>query len=214
VEQSLDEDFLSTGLDLLEQVLSDYPEGFLAQLRYGSCRQIEISLVGHLTPKDLPEGANGFTSFVAFVEEHDGKTVMVLDVTYGLSLKQHIYHEFSHIIDARLEFEARYREDALFSEDAWAAFNPDGFDYQWDYHTVDDSIWWDGYDDWFIDSYSRTFPTEDRARSLEYAMFGHHYPFAEEGPLRDKLTYYAACIRDGFDTEGWPEVTLWETPLT
>lgn len=214
VEQALDEELISTGLDLLEETLSGYPDGFLGQLRYGSCRQIEISLVGHLTPKDLPEDANGFTSFVAFVEEHEGKTVMVLDVTYGLSLKQHIYHEFSHVIDARLEFESRYRADALFSEDTWAALNPEGFDYQWDYHTVDDSIWWDGYDGWFIDAYSRTFPTEDRARILEYAMFGHSYPFTEEGPLREKLTYYAACIRDGFDTEGWPEVTLWEEPLT
>ena len=44
-------------------------------------------------------------------------------------------------------------------------------------------------------------------------MFGHHYPFTEGSPLRDKLAYYAACIRDSFDTTGWPEVTLWEEPL-
>ena len=209
----LDGEMIRTGLALLEDTLSRYPEGFFSQLCYDNYRKIEINLMGSLTPKDLPEDANGFTSFVAFVEHHDSKSVMVLDLTYGLSLKQHIYHEFSHMIDGRLQFEANLREDALYSEEAWAAMNPEGFDYQWDYHTVDDSIWWDGYDAWFIDAYSRTFPKEDRARILEYAMFGYHDPFTEGSPLRDKLAYYAACIRDSFDTTGWPEVTLWEEPL-
>ena len=33
----------------------------------------------------------------------------------------------------------------------------------------------------------------------------------EENPgMAEKMRYYAACIRDCFDTEGWPESTLWE----
>ena len=31
--------------------------------------------------------------------------------------------------------------------------------------------------------------------------------------LRAKLEYYAECIRDCFDTEGWPEVLPWEQVL-
>ena len=66
-----------------------------------------------------------------------------------------------------------------------------------------------------MDTYSRTFPTEDRARVLENAMAGWDWYFrdGQHAPLREKLTYYAACIRDAFDTTGWPDVTLWEKPL-
>jgi hypothetical protein len=28
--------------------------------------------------------------------------------------------------------------------------------------------------------------------------------------MAEKMRYYAACIRDCFDTEGWPESALWE----
>ena len=80
---------------------------------------------------------------------------------------------------------------------------------------VPDDIYADGYDSYFIDTYSRTFPTEDRARVMEYAMIGWDWMFSEDGsaPLREKLRYYADCIRDCFDTAGWPAVTRWEQPL-
>ena len=53
------------------------------------------------------------------------------------------------------------------------------------------------------------------ARVLEYAMSGLGWIFdgGTQAPLREKLAYYAACIRDGFDTTGWPAVTAWEEPL-
>jgi hypothetical protein len=36
----------------------------------------------------------------------------------------------------------------------------------------------------------------------------------QENPgMAEKMRYYAACIRDCFDTEGWPETTLWEQGL-
>ena len=212
-EQNLNEDEIAAALEILNETLSDYPDGFMEQLKYGTYRELEINLTGALTPRDLPEDANGFTSFIAFVEQSEDKTIMVLDIGEGLAMKQHFYHEMSHVIDRKLEFDAQYREGARYSEEAWSAMNPDGFDYTWDYHRLPDGIYWDGFDNWFIDTYSRTFPSEDRARILEYAMIGHHYPFEEEGPLREKLEFYAACIRDCFDTAGWPEVTLWEEAL-
>ena len=57
-----------------------------------------------------------------------------------------------------------------------------------------------------------TYPTEDRATLFAAAMA--KVPLLEESPgMQAKLDYYARCIRDCFDTEGWPEVTAWEQPL-
>jgi len=212
-ELNTDPDTISYALALLDDTLSDYPDGFLEQLLHGSYREIEINLNGALTPWGVPDDANGFTSFIGFVEQQDDKTVMVLDIREGLAIRQHIYHEMSHIIDQKLLFDSHYREDALYSEEAWAALNPDGFDYTLDYYNLPDDIYWDGYDSWFIDTYARTYPSEDRARILEYAMLGHTYPFADGSPLREKLEFYSECIRDCFDTTGWPDETLWEAAM-
>lgn len=213
-EQELDEKVIRKGLAELEEALAAYPEGFFRQLPYGDYRTVEISLTGTLTDSGVPEDANAFTDFAAFVNQYDGKHLMVVNITLD-DLQQTIFHEFSHIIDAKLEFRAKYVEDALYSEERWAALNPESFTYAGSVYIMPETYGHDGYDSYFIDQYARTFPTEDRARVLEYAMTGHDESFDPKnaGPLREKLRYYAAAIRDGFDTAGWPEVTRWEKPI-
>ena len=49
--------------------------------------------------------------------------------------------------------------------------------------------------------------TMEKAMMLERAVFD-----ANPG-LMSKLRYYCACIRDSFDTTGWPEKAPWEMLL-
>ena len=213
-DQDLDYWHISDGLTILETALSSYPDGFFSQLLYGSYQEIVINLTGTIY-SGAPEDSNGFTSFAAFVEQQDWTHVMVADLGQGSGLLENFYHEFSHIIDGKLDFDAMLRPEALYSEAGWSALNPPDFSYTYDYYNLPEDIYLDGYDSYFVDTYSRTFPTEDRARVLENAMAGWDWYFrdGQHAPLREKLTYYAACIRDAFDTTGWPDVTLWEKPL-
>ena len=103
------------------------------------------------------------------------------------------------------------RENALFNEDDWCGMNPGWFpgytyDYSWEQYVQDYSA--------FVDSYSTINPTEDRARVLEYAMVDYGY-WTFEGCeiLLNKLDYYCCCIRNAFDTTGWPDTVLWEQYL-
>jgi hypothetical protein len=48
---------------------------------------------------------------------------------------------------------------------------------------------------------------------MEAAMCNFTWDFEPGSGTRTKLQYYADCIRDCFDTEGWPERTLWEQVL-
>ncbi|MBQ1280965.1 MAG: hypothetical protein IIY16_01805 [Oscillospiraceae bacterium] len=214
VERSFNELLIGDALDKLETALSAYPDGFFKQLIYGDYREIEISLVGTLTRRDAEESEGGFTSFTAFVEHRGTCHLMVFDVGSTDSVEQTCYHEFSHIIDEKLAFDADLREDSRYSEETWAAFNPAEFEYAYAYQTLPENFYNDGCDAWFVDLYSRTYPTEDRARIIEYAMSGYDWYFAAGTPLHDKLAYYAACIRETFDTAGWEEVTAWERPLS
>ena len=199
-------DEISIELDHLEYALSQYPEGFLLQMRTGHEKGIMIYFL-----EDLLAYQNGEIkdTYAAFVTDQFDRISMVVDI---LSADEYTYyHEFSHIIDKYLERDAEKRPDALYSEAAWASLNPDYFTYADTYEGYED-IGYDTY--WFIDAYATTKPTEDRARVLEFAMTPYMEHRFEEGTgLYRKLEYYAACIRDAFDTTGWPEVTLWEQYL-
>lgn len=205
VQQITDWDLVEEALDTLEDALEVYPENFLAQLRYDTIRSVQIHLTGTITSTS----AEYVDSYDAFVQEEYDKQVMVVDITQ--SEKQTYFHEFSHIIDAYLAWDAFNRDDALFSEDGWNSLNPSWFPgYTWDYS------WRQEVQDYtcFVDSYCTIKPTEDRARVLEYAMTeAGSWTFSDAPVLLAKLDYYCRCIRDAFDTTGWPEITLWEQYL-
>lgn len=214
VAQELDADYVTAGLDMLEQVLACYPEGFFSQLRYGSQQSLEIQLSGALTKTTLTPGSTGFTSFTGFTAEREGKTVIVVNIAAPGSITQTMHHEIMHVIDNKLSFAARLREDALYSEAGWTALNPTGFAYADDYNDLPADFYNDGYDMWFTELYSRTFAKEDRATIMEYAMVGSDWMFTAAPGRLAKLDYLCRCIRDAFDTTGWPAYTVWEYTLS
>ena len=66
---------------------------------------------------------------------------------------------------------------------------------------------------YFVCNYALTYPTEDRATLMEAAMENYTWDFEPGSGSRAKMQYHADCIRDCFDTTGWPATTLWEQVL-
>lgn len=200
-----DPDDILYALDVLEDAVEDYPEGFFRQLRYGEIQRTQIHLMGTITATN----SEYVDTYEAFVQENYEAHVMVVDIY--LSGVTTYYHEFSHIIDSYLEWDSENRENALFSDEKWCSLNPGWFpgytyDYSWTRYVEDYSC--------FVDAYSTINPTEDRARVLEYAMAEWGYwTFADCEVLTKKLTYYCRCIREAFDTTGWENELLWEQYL-
>ena len=202
-------------LHTIDHVLGSYPEGFFKQLLHDSYYQIEILVLGTLE-KASSTVTEIYISGGFVTTAYPGKLVMALDARPGVPgedinsiLAQTMFHEFSHVIDKRLSFASAYREDALYTDEGWTALNPEGFEYNWSYYgTLDPQ-----YADYFVDAYACTNETEDRARTMEYAIAGDTSTFAEKEGLIQKLEYYSQGIRDSFDTAGWPAETLWEETL-
>lgn len=208
-ERTEDYEAIRSELYELETALSSYPEGFFRQLRYYSVRGVQIQLVGQLTPLDGFGRENG--SYAAFTYIGGNQFEIVSNV-YATTTESY-YHEFSHNIDNHLEYIASTTEDAQYSENGWMALNPEWFEYSYDYQSEFEPIP-EGCEDYFLDSYSTIKPTEDRAQIMEQAMMEYSGWMFEEYPrLYDKLEYYCRCIRESFDTTGWPETTLWEQHL-
>ena len=200
-----DPNSIRSALHILELAFNNYPQGFLQQLPFGALSQIRIELVTNLRGQDEmnthPESVGGFA------QNQFDHYLIVFD---GLSLDtQTVYHEFSHAIDKHLEWDASLRPQALFSEETWLSLQPAGFRYADSYTDMPDAIAAYENSGYFISRYAMTFPTEDRA-TLMSAIISDKTILQENPAMAEKMRYYAACIRDCFDTTTWPEQTLWE----
>ena len=203
-----DPGFVGEALDILEECMGRYPEGFFRQLPHGPFGHIQLELVGALMLKEGTENQPGDAA--AFVQEQEGHLLIALD---GFLLAPDtLYHEFSHVIDRRLDWDAQIREDALYSNEGWLAQQPEGFAYALSYTEMPEETLRYMETGCFDREYSMTYPTEDRATLFAAAMTQAQL-LAQRPGMQKKLDYYARCIRDCFDTEGWPEVTAWEQPL-
>ena len=201
--------FVRNCLDALENALSRYPDGFFSQLCYGSIDSIRFEVVGGLTRRDDDGTHPG--AVAGFAQNMGSYYLVALE---GFLFEECIlYHEISHVIDKRLAWDAQLREDSKYSEEAWLALHPEGFYYAMSYTDYPKEL--DRYLEagYVVSGYSMSFPTEDRATLMESAMQGFTWIFEPGSKCREKLRFYAECIRDCFDTTGWPETTAWEECL-
>lgn len=204
-----DEAFIRQALALMDEALSQYPPNYLSQLSYGDYRRLCFDLVGGITPKDTQQYSDSYAGFASSQEDH---YLIVLDI-YLLS-RDSIFHELSHVTDKRLELYRQLHPQSSFSEEEWLALQPEGFQYAMTYGQLPAYIYDYAYTGWFVSDYSCRYPTEDRAQLMENAMAGNRYVFEANPGLLPKLEYYSRCIRESFQTDGWPERTVWEQMLT
>jgi hypothetical protein len=77
----------------------------------------------------------------------------------------------------------------MYSEEKWMRLNPEGFKYAGSTFELPEELLSREYDEWFVDLYSKTFPREDRARIMEYAMIGMDAMFVAAPYRQEKLKY-------------------------
>jgi hypothetical protein len=115
-----------------------------------------------------PEVTTHTDSAGAFAQDKGSYYLVVLN---GFTFQQStIFHEFSHIIDSRLEWDSVIREEALYSEAAWLTLQPEGFCYAMSYLDMPEETYRYIESGYFINDYALTYPTEDRAVLMESAM--------------------------------------------
>ncbi len=162
---------ISSVLSRLEEIFSLYPDGFFYRLKEDYYRGITIYLTGSLTPLDTMQN---IVNAAAFTSTTNGNARIAIDIDAAVT-NSVIVHELTHVLDDRMIGEG------WLTEEEWKALNPPGFDYYYSYidengesyeYSGDQSYTMAGSSDsgnvYFIDSYSKTFPTEDRARLMEY----------------------------------------------
>lgn len=220
IEALTDYGAVEAALNELDNQLKRYPDGFFRQFICDEWHKgVNIYLAGTLT--GVAEG--NLDTAGGFQNEYENYMIMVIDASDAGALKSTFHHEMSHSIEDRIFNQCITDADYCLADTVWEKLNPqdskNGSCYTYDYskfgyeenfpysfensNTNGDNIY-------FVDSYSMTYSTEDRARIFEEVMSGvYGVDFNECPKLRAKLNYYCDCIRKAFDTTGWNNVA-WE----
>ena len=204
---------LRRALLFMEQTLADYPDGFFEQMNRSRGEVLKFYLVGRL----IPDGSDSLSSTVGLYGGKFGQYIALAVDSPG-TLQTLIYHEISHAVDYKISGHT----DQNYVTALWQSLNPEGFSYAFGYRINQADTSWeyvfngtgDNSEAYFIDLYSKSFPTEDRARIMENAM--GRYPqtdYFSSPHIAAKLSYICTAIRENFDTRGWPETLWWERPL-
>lgn len=209
-----DEDLINDALDRIDAALSVYPDGFIEELQQKWITSINFYLAGTLTSEDSEtylETAGGVASGNA------GYQMIALNIETA-SIET-ILHEMSHVIDNRLSDMGVLYE----LEEQWAACNPEGFDYYYNYmeyggdveNTSSSGAYWSSmdYDSvYFYTEYSKTYPTEDRATLIENFYLWERIPYCYNSVhIQEKLGVYLKFLEENFESCKKDNNSLWNT---
>ena len=187
-------------LDRLNVFLSHFPQGFL-EATVSNFTKLRISLVRSLTGTSGVEAAAGVQFF-------DGTDAHIL-LTPGDRMERSLYHELYHVMETHILNES-------IALDQWDKLNPAGFSYDYDYAANaqrDGSAYLQADTRAFIDTYSMSYPKEDRARLLEYAMTEGHESLFQSPFMQAKLSQLCQGIREAYGLKKSEEIFLWEQYL-
>ncbi len=194
---------LQRELEALDTRLGNYPAGFLQTLadKFTALRICIVRSAAGSPESGSLDAVNG----VQFWKDYDAYIVLAADHDTEYAL----YHELSHLIETVVLTES-------IAYDQWEKLNPSDFQYDYDYltnRTRDGSTWLQEGKASFIDTYSMSFPKEDRARIMEYAMTSGHEAVFRSPYLQAKLLRLCTGIREAFDLKDYTEPLLWEQYL-
>lgn len=208
-----DPDLLQTHLLQLESALSAYPAGFFDDLCYGDYTHLEIYLCGTFTPLT----PDGITTAEAIANTRGSAMVIGLNVHYlDDEYPRVLAHELLHIMERRID---QIDVDIL---GEWITLTPGGHDaYYYSYHDENGNemndpshtYYFEGdpANAYFVDAYSKSFPTEDRARIFEKLVESAGDPYFADSPvMMAKARTLCRIIREYFPSVAALDHASWE----
>ena len=191
-------------LETVETLLSCFPDGFLAQLQQ-NLTGLSLCLV------DSIQGTSSYGSLEkaqGLQFEADKTGYIALALSPPEELRYTLVHELSHLIDAQVILHSSVYDN-------WNDLNPQEFSYSLDVNA--DMSRYAGFltgtNRCFVDAYAMSYPTEDRARILEYAANPGNEALFVPPVMQQKLRRICQGIREAFSLTDDPDTFLWEQYL-
>jgi hypothetical protein len=119
------------------------------------------------------------------------------------------YHQMYLALETKLMSDSKACYD-------WEYLNPESFDYDYNYilnRDREDGGWLEGENRYFIDLFSMSFPREDRARIMQYAMMADCGEYFATDAMQAKLRALCLGLREAYGLTKSPDTFLWEQYL-
>ena len=216
-----DELTITEGLIKLEAFLTKLPPKLLKEALVDDYTRLGFYLTGPI----LPRGTEGISSAAGLSSDFAGERYIIFDA-FDESVSTTLAHEFMHLLEDQLE--KRDQDTGISTLAGFEALSPSGYPnggYNYGYHDTDGyqlsdrAFTWEADDAavqplrvWYIDSYSRSYPLEDRARIFEKLFTaGDALPECFQSPhLMAKAKYLCALIRAAFPLLASGPAPVWE----
>ncbi len=165
-EQVTDEERIYYALEQLELAMGAFPDGMCAEMTEDYALGFNVYLCGSFKPKN-EENISDAGAFFTF---DNGYYNVAMNIMQD-NTEANLIHEMAHAIDDYFGFCGAAEQ----LEEDWQKCNPEGFEYLDSYFDYEEEFEYTYYDDfetinevYFCDTYSKTFPGEDRSRVMEY----------------------------------------------
>ena len=214
-QAELDPVEIDRALTLTDSILSRYPAGMLRETYEGLYTALHLYLCADL----YGYASDGLAKAGGATTSNGESIIMAIDIYNGLETT--LPHELSHAFDFRItSVSASSGQDWL---QLWENMHSFGRAYAYSYEDYYYLTAYTFYNEssqsriWFVDSYSRTFPTEDRARIIEnlFNPVDDGLPEVLQAPhLLEKARFYSYILRRCFPScAASSEPLYWETYL-
>ena len=196
---------IEQSLETLEAAMARFPEGFFqTAAKNADTGAIRISLVGAIRGS-RERGTLPANEGIQYWVGNDP----YIALQTGAGLEMSFYHQMFHVMETRVLGKTVIYDD-------WEKLNPKGFDYDYDYYVNQerkDTKYLEGDNRAFVDLYSMSYPKEDRARIMEYAMTDGNEEVFESLWMQRKLQRLCRGIRKAFGLSKYEDVLPWEVYL-
>lgn len=188
---------ISRELGLLEQRLARFPKGFLEQLE-----GLTVCLVRSIAP--TPDNPSAEAAEGIRFRSGEGNFLIL-----AAPQERIFWYQMYHLMESRiLTCSSAY--------DNWDSLNPGDFEYDYDYEANrlrDGSPFLQETSRSFVDTFSMSFPSEDRARIMAYAMQPGNAELFSAPILQQKLSKLCTGIREAFSLTDYSAPLPWEQYL-
>lgn len=214
-QAELDPIEIDRALTVTDSILSRYPVGMLRETYEGICDGLHLYLCADL----YGYASDGLSKAGGATMTGGQNIVIAIDIYNGLETT--LPHELSHAFDARIESVSATSEQNWMQiwENMHSFRNAYAYSYE-NYYRLDSYTFYGESSQsriWFVDPYSRTFPTEDRARLMEnlFNPVDEAPPEVLQAPhLLEKARFYSYILRKCFPSCAASSQPLyWETYL-
>ncbi len=205
---------IDTSIQVLKKFLETLPEGMTQEMYEGFMRGINIYLGGTISDDvGVQHSVGGFVSVSSA-----NKINIVLDASVSeIVLTGNLAHEFSHAFEYKIQKMSEI--SGIDWLEGWEQLNPSSIEHPYynSYELDDEAFLYTPYGTngkvWFVDDYSRSFVTEDRARIFENMFVPEDGQISyriNHKNLKYKARYYAVMLRSCFTSCKEADNLVWE----